>query len=108
MTVSVPLSISPMYSCRFRAPVTIGFGPLRLAFDDIPLPLAMYSDLSCALYRTLVGYHPVGMKPSDTAFVRSAMLRTLRLFASALATKSRAPSGVIVRLFGVFPFGALG
>ena len=48
------------------------------------------------------------MKPSETAFVRSETLNTLRLFASAFATKRMAPSGVMAMLLGVLPLGALG
>ena len=55
-----------------------------------------------------MGYQPVGMNPSGFARMRSVALNTARLLASAFATNSIAPSGVIVRLFGVLPFGAVG
>src|ERR1700733_10603284 len=61
-----------------------------------------------ALKRTLVGYQPVGMKPSALDLPRSATLSTARLLASALATNNIWPSGVRARLFGVLPDGADG
>src|SRR5262245_18300362 len=48
------------------------------------------------------------MKPSGLALPGSATLNTARLFVSALATKSIFPSGVRLRLLGVFPDGAVG
>src|SRR5438034_7318488 len=80
-----------------------GSGPCGLASDIVPLPLAMYRRLSAELKRTLVGYQPVGMKPSGLAWPGAATLKTATLLASALATKSSEPSGVKHRLFGVLP-----
>src|SRR5438874_6714738 len=85
-----------------------GFGPCGLARDCSPLPLATYIRWSAGLNRTEVGYQPTGIKPRGLALPGSATLKTARLLASALAMNRSLPSGVRLRLFGVFPAGAVG
>ncbi len=48
------------------------------------------------------------MKPSGLALSGLAILKTARLLASALATNSKWPSGVMHKLVGVLPLGDWG
>src|SRR5829696_1330381 len=70
---TVPLNSPPMYS-RVPCPGRIGFGPYRFGLLVVPLPLATYSRPSAGLWRTDVGYQPVGMNPRGTAFFGSPTL----------------------------------
>src|SRR4051812_30340321 len=85
-----------------------GPGPRVFGSEAMPFPLATISVLPSRETRTLVGYQPTGMKPSDSALpgVFTANTATLLLF--AFATNSSSPSGESARLLGMEPGGELG
>src|SRR5712691_11414880 len=98
MMLNVPRKSPAMYSRVVWFGGSNGFGPCGFASGVVPLPLAMYSFLSAALYRTEVGYQPEGMRPRGCDLPGSAVLKTAMLLASAFATKSICPSGVRLKL----------
>src|SRR5581483_7504861 len=108
MKATVPCIKPPMYSCRLRGVAVPGKGPRGFAAEVTPLPLATTSVRPSRDTRTLVGYQPTGMKPSDCAWpaVETSKIATSLLF--AFATKSVFSSGVSATLFGIVPGGELG
>ena len=108
MMLNAPGKRPPIYSVFAFDFFTSGFGPLRLAFELRPLPLATTIRSPPADIRTLVGYQPTGMNPSERLCPRRETSITARLLASALATHSVLPLGARARLLGVLPCGAWG
>ena len=65
MTLNAPGNRPPIYSSFLTVFFSSGLGPLRLAFDVRPLPLATKMWSPSAEIRTEVGYQPTGKKPSE-------------------------------------------
>src|SRR5271165_3382820 len=108
MILNAPGKRPPMYSDSLFEFFSRGLGPLRLGFELRPLPLATRIRSARADIRTLVGYQPTGMNPSDRLCPRRETSITARLLTSALATHRVLPLGAIARLLGVLPCGAWG
>src|SRR5436309_10690308 len=85
-----------------------GCGPSGLALGRMPLPLATSRCLPSGVTRTLVGYQPTGMKPSERLLPGVLTSKTATRLLSALATKSVCSSGDNARLLGVEPGGDCG
>src|SRR5439155_24643075 len=97
-----------MYSRTVEGGSLPGCGPLRLALEITPLPLATNNRLPSGVTRTEVGYQPTGIKPSERLRPGVLTSKTATILLSALATKRVFSSGVRATLFGVDPGGALG
>src|ERR1700733_4714212 len=109
MRDSVPFRRLAMYSRVPPSPrAERGLGPLGLAFELAPLPLATYRVLPSRESRTKVGNQPVGMKPSGVLAPAVLTLTTARSLVAALATKRTASSAVNASELGIDPAGALG
>ena len=65
MKLNVPWNNPPIYSRIVLGGSLRGFGPASLSFGVIPFPLVTRIVLLSFEKRTLVGYQPTGMKPSD-------------------------------------------
>ena len=104
MILSVPLNRPPIYSRTDAGSSRMGFGPFALSREASPLPLVTKIFWSPSAKRTLVGYQPTGIKPSDFDLPRSRMSKTAMLLLSALATINTFSSGETAKLFGVLPF----
>src|SRR5437867_1058742 len=99
----VPGKRLAMYSCTLEGGCRPGCGPLRFALGMTPLPLATSNRLPSGVARTHVGYHPVGMKPSERLLPGSETSNSATTLMFALATYNRFSSGESARLFGVEP-----
>ena len=108
MTLNAPGNSPPIYSSFFTIFFSSGLGPLRLALEVKPLPLATKMQSAAAEIRTEVGYQPTGKKPSERLCPRCETSKTATLLASALATHSVLPFGARARLSGVLPLGTFG
>src|SRR5438105_964847 len=85
-----------------------GCGPLGLAFEISPLPLATKSWRPSCVTRTEVGYQPTGMNPREWLCPRLLTSNTAMLLLQALATNNFVSSGDSARLLGVEPGRAVG
>src|SRR6266568_3584149 len=109
MMLKVPRKSRPMYCTVGSAELlTPGWGPLGLALEIVPLPLATSRCLPSGVTRTEVGYQPTGIKPSERLLPGTLTSKTAIMLLSALATKSVRSSGDSARLFGVEPGAACG
>src|SRR5437764_1586011 len=108
MIAKVPWNRPPMYSRTLAGGSLPGCGPLRLAFEMIPFPLATNKRLPSGVTRTEVGYHPTGMNPSERLLPGALTSNTATLLLSPLATNSVFSPGERARLVGVQPVGEPG
>src|SRR5216683_182243 len=109
MMLKVPRKSRPMYCTVGSAELlTPGWGPLGLALEIVPLPLATSRCLPSGVTRTDVGYQPTGMKPSERLLPNSETSKMATALIFALATNRVFSSGESARLLGVEPGGELG
>src|ERR1700720_601252 len=102
MMLNVPGNRSLM-DCTAPVLFLPGCGPLGLAFEMRPLPLATRSCRPSGVTRTEVGYQPTGMKPSERPLPGTLTSKTAMLLLQALATNNLVSSGDSARLLGVEP-----
>src|ERR1051325_5044977 len=108
MIDSVPCIKCAMYSFTLAGGSRPAAGPLRLLFEINPLPFATNSFFPSGVTRTLVGYQPTGMNPSDVLLPGLLTSNTATALMFAFATKRCFSSGESAREFGVLPVGESG
>src|SRR5215212_10111903 len=108
MIESVPCINPAMYSFTVAGTSRPIAGPLRLLLEINPLPFATNNFLPSGVTRTLVGYQPTGMNPSDVLLPGLLTSNTATVLMFAFATKRCFSSGERAREFGVLPGGEFG
>src|SRR5437763_11324087 len=103
MMLIVPGNRLAIYSCTLEGGWRPGCGPLRFDFGMTPLPLATSNRLPSGVARTQVGYHPVGINPSDRLLPGCETSKSANALMLAFATYNVFSSGESARLFGVEP-----